>query len=137
MGFRAAMTEGPGPNLVENPITGTSFLAEPVPEDVVRQMNKVLFRDLLEGKQWTLVSPGQARGVLASIIDGTKKWKKPRGKCCSPWEKPSKLMRFLPAAFIVGRNALAAISRRTDPPRYHLISFWYDLQTGHFVAQPF
>ena len=42
MGFRAAMTEGPGANLVENPITGTSFLAEPVPEDVVRQMNKTL-----------------------------------------------------------------------------------------------
>ena len=73
MGFRAAMTEGTGPNLVENPITGTSFLAEPVPEDVVRQMNKVLFSDLIEGKQWTLVSPGQARGVLASIIDGDKK----------------------------------------------------------------
>ena len=76
VGFRAAMTEGPGPNLVENPITGTSFLAEPVPEDVVRQMNKVLFSDLMEGKQWTLVSPGQARGVLASIIDGDKKMEK-------------------------------------------------------------
>ena len=76
VGFRAAMTEGPGPNLVENPITGTSFLAEPVPEDVVRQMNKVLFGDLMEGKQWTLVSPGQARGVLASIIDGDKKMEK-------------------------------------------------------------
>ncbi len=76
MGFRAAMTEGPGANLVENPITGTSFLAEPVPEDVARQMNKVLFSDLMEGKQWTLVSPGQARGVLASIIDGDKKMEK-------------------------------------------------------------
>jgi len=80
MGFRAAMTEGPGPNLVENPITGTSFLAEPVPEDVVRQMNKILFGKLMEGKLWTLVSPGQARGVLASIIDGDKKMEKtPRG----------------------------------------------------------
>ena len=73
MGFRAAMTQGSGPNLVENPITGTSFLAEPVPEDVVREINKVLFTKLMEGKQWTLVSPGQARGVLASIIDGDRK----------------------------------------------------------------
>ena len=76
MGFRAAMTEGPEPNLVENPITGTSFLAEGVPEDVVREMNKILFGKLMEGKQWTLVSPGQARGVLASIIDGDKKMEK-------------------------------------------------------------
>ncbi|MBW2708541.1 MAG: hypothetical protein JRD04_04540 [Deltaproteobacteria bacterium] len=73
MGFRAAMTEGPGPSLVENPITGTSFLTEPVPEDVVRQMNNVLFDELIGDKRWTLVSPGQARGVLASIIDGDKK----------------------------------------------------------------
>lgn len=76
VGFRAAMTEGPGPNLVENPITGTSFLAEPVTEDAVRQMNKILFNKLMEEKQWTLVSPGQARGVLASIIDGDKKMEK-------------------------------------------------------------
>ncbi|MCD6293800.1 MAG: hypothetical protein J7M20_02510 [Deltaproteobacteria bacterium] len=61
---------------MENPITGTSFLAEPVSEDVIRQVNKVLFSDLMEGKQWTLVSPGQARGVLASIIDGDKKMEK-------------------------------------------------------------
>ena len=76
MGFRAAMTEGPGPNLVENPITGTSFLAEPVPENAARQMNKILFGKLMEGKQWTLVSPGQAKGVLASLIDGDKKMEK-------------------------------------------------------------
>jgi hypothetical protein len=76
MGFRVAMTEGSGPNLVENPITGTSFLAEPVPEDVVRQMNEILFGKLMEGKQWTLVSPGQAKGVLASIIAGDKKMEK-------------------------------------------------------------
>jgi hypothetical protein len=76
MGFRAAMTEGPGPNLVENPITGTSFLAEPVPENAVKQMNKILFGKLLEGKQWTLVPPGQAKGVLASLIDGDKKMEK-------------------------------------------------------------
>ena len=55
MGFRAAMTEGPGPNLVENPITGTSFLAEPVSEDAVRQMNKILFSKLIEGDRKSVV----------------------------------------------------------------------------------
>lgn len=80
MGFQAAMTEGSGPNLVQNPITGTSFLAEPVDEDAVRQMNEALFSKLMKDKQWALVSPGQARGVLASIIDGDKKMEKtPRG----------------------------------------------------------
>jgi len=73
MGFRAAMTKGTGPDLVQNPITGTSFLAEPVTEDAVIQMNQILFAKLMQGKQWTLVSPGQAKGVLASIIAGDKK----------------------------------------------------------------
>ncbi len=73
MGFQAAMTADPGPNLVQNPITGTSFLAEPVPEDAVKQMNEVLFSKLMKDKQWILVSPGQAKGVLASIIDRDQK----------------------------------------------------------------
>jgi len=73
MGFRPAMVEGTGSDLVQNPITGTSFLAEPVSEGAVKEMNQLLFGRLKEGKQWTLVSPGQARGVTASIIDGDKK----------------------------------------------------------------
>ena len=98
MGFRAAMTEGSGANLVENSITGTSFLAEPVSEDVVKQVNKVLFSDLMEGKQWTLVSPGQARGVLASIIDGDKKMEK------SPLEMLQSVGKTLEAdAVLTGR----------------------------------
>jgi hypothetical protein len=73
MGFRAAMTQGPGPNLVQNPITGSSFLAEPVSENAVKEMNQLLFARLMKGKQWTLVSPGQCRGVVASIMDGDRK----------------------------------------------------------------
>jgi hypothetical protein len=72
-GFRPAMIKGRGPDLVQNPVTGSSFLAEPVSEDAVREMNQLLFAKLMEGKQWTLVSPGQAKGVMASIIDGDKK----------------------------------------------------------------
>ena len=72
MGFQAAMTQGIGPDLIQNPITGTSFLAEPVSPHAVTEMNQMLFDKLLKGKQWTMVSPGQARGVSASIIDGDK-----------------------------------------------------------------
>jgi hypothetical protein len=61
MGFRPAMSKAPGPNLVQNPITGSSFLAEPVSEDAVKEMNQLLFGRLMEGKQWTLVSPGQCQ----------------------------------------------------------------------------
>jgi len=73
MGFRPAMIKGTGPNLVQNPITGSSFLAEPVSDDAVGEMNQLLFAKLMDGKEWTLVSPGQARGVMASIIDRDKK----------------------------------------------------------------
>ncbi len=73
MGFRAAMSKGPGPNVVENPITGTSFLSEPVTEAVVKEMNEILCTKLMARKEWKLVSPGQARGVLASIIAKDRK----------------------------------------------------------------
>ncbi len=72
-GFRPAMIKGTEPGLVQNPITGSSFLAEPVSEDTVKDMNRLLFAKLMDEKLWTLVSPGQARGVMASIIDSDKK----------------------------------------------------------------
>ena len=68
VGFRAAMTKGSGPDLVQNPITGTSFLAEPINEDAVKEMSQMLTDKLMARKEWQLVPPGQARGVLASII---------------------------------------------------------------------
>ena len=77
VGFRAAMTKGPGPDLVQNPITGTSFLAEPVNEDAVKEMSQMLTDKLMTRKEWKLVPPGQARGVLASLIDGDRKMETP------------------------------------------------------------
>ncbi len=73
VGFRAAMTSGPAPNMVENPITGSAFLSEPVNEKIVREMNGLLTQKLMTHKEWRLVPPGQARGVLASIVAKDRK----------------------------------------------------------------
>ena len=73
MGFRAAMTKGSGPNLVENPITGSSVLAEPVPASAIKQMNDMLASMLPNTRNWALVSPGQARGVMESLLASDQK----------------------------------------------------------------
>jgi len=68
VGFRAAITKGEGPELVRNPITGTAFMSQPVPQDVVKWLTDQLFDMLLKDKRWTLIPPGQAKGVVESIM---------------------------------------------------------------------
>ena len=68
VGFVAALS-GPGPaELVRNPLSGNSFMAEPVPRDVVQEMTNLLFEKLLEEKRYQLITPGQAIGVFSSIV---------------------------------------------------------------------
>ena len=68
VGFRAAITKGEEPELVRNPITGTAFMSQPVPQDVVKWLTDQLFDMLLKDKRWNLIPPGQAKGVVESIM---------------------------------------------------------------------
>jgi len=73
VGFRAAITNGEGPELVRNPITGTSFMSWPVPENVVDWLTDQLFEMLAQDKGRHLVPPGQAQGVVESIMHSDTK----------------------------------------------------------------
>jgi hypothetical protein len=68
VGFHAAITRGDEPELVRNPITGTSFMSGPIPEEVPGWLNDRLFDMLVQGEGRNLISPGQARGVVESIM---------------------------------------------------------------------
>jgi hypothetical protein len=71
-GFQAAISNE-GPELVRNPITGTSFLSWPVSETVVDWMTDQLFEMLVQDKGRRFIPPGQARGVVESIIKSDAK----------------------------------------------------------------
>jgi len=66
--FRAAISKGEEPDLVLNPITGTAFMSQPVPQDVVKWLTDQLLDMLVIDKRWNLIPPGQAKGIVESII---------------------------------------------------------------------
>jgi len=68
VGFQAAITDGQGPALVRNPITGTSFMSWSIRDDVVDWLNDRLFEMVAQDKGRNLIPPGQAQGVIESIM---------------------------------------------------------------------
>ena len=73
VGFRAAISKGEKPDLVRNPITGTAFMCQPVPQDVVKWLTDQLFHMLVTDKRWNLIPPGQAKGIIESIVGSDTK----------------------------------------------------------------
>ncbi len=72
VGFLPAMHEGDRADTVRDPISGSVFMAEPVPQGVVRHMTDVLFNKLVDDERFGLVSPGQARGVFSKLVDSDR-----------------------------------------------------------------
>ncbi len=73
VGFRTAISKGEKPDLVRNPITGTAFMSQPVPQDVVKWLTGQLFGMLITDKRWNLIPPGQAKGIVQNILDSDTK----------------------------------------------------------------
>jgi len=71
-GFRPALTQGQAPGMVRSPISGAVFMAAPVSDSIVLQMNDMLLSLLMENKDYDLVSPSQVRGVFSRIISDDK-----------------------------------------------------------------
>ena len=67
-GFHAAMPQGMQPDVVRDPLSGTAFMAEPVPQNVANRMTDILYNRVAAEKGYGLVSPDQAKLVLSSII---------------------------------------------------------------------
>ena len=65
VGFLPAMQPGDKADVARDPISGSVFRAEPVPQGVARYLTDVLFNRLVDNGRFGLVSPGQARGVFS------------------------------------------------------------------------
>jgi hypothetical protein len=68
VGFKAALSEEERPSLFRCPICGATFMAEPVSGDVAEAMTISLFNCLETNQKYTLVPPGQAKGVYSTIL---------------------------------------------------------------------
>jgi len=68
VGFRPVKSPGDEPGMIRGPLSGTIFMAEPVPQDVDKKMTENLFDRLLKDKSYDLISPGQAKGVFSSLV---------------------------------------------------------------------
>ena len=68
IGFLPAISTSQEPGPARSPLTGSVFLAEPVPRETAQELTAKLFQRLLEDSPYDLISPGQARGVFSSLI---------------------------------------------------------------------
>jgi hypothetical protein len=69
VGFRPAIPEYGRPDAVRSPVTGTTFMAGPVTEEIAQQMTQSLLDRLASERDYQVIPPGQARGVYATLID--------------------------------------------------------------------
>ncbi|HOP46075.1 MAG TPA: hypothetical protein PK874_00305 [Desulfobacteraceae bacterium] len=69
VGFRAALPHAEQTDTIMSPLSGSVFIAGPVPQDAVEKITDRLFNRLVAAKKCELVSPGQAQGLYSSIVD--------------------------------------------------------------------
>ncbi|MDY7034595.1 MAG: hypothetical protein SV375_00315 [Thermodesulfobacteriota bacterium] len=67
-GFRPVMSKGEDPDVIRGSLSGSVFMAGPVPKNVVDKMTSNLFNKLLEDQSHDLISPAQANGVFSSLV---------------------------------------------------------------------
>lgn len=72
IGFRAALNEGQEAGMVSSPISGAVFMAEPVPEAVVLQMNDFLYNQLVKKEGYDLISPPQVEDAFPDLLSDGK-----------------------------------------------------------------
>jgi hypothetical protein len=68
VGFDAAVPQGKEADVVRSPLSGSVFMAEPVPQDVVQRMTDILFNKTEAEKGYEIISPAQAKGVISRIM---------------------------------------------------------------------
>jgi len=68
VGFKPAISEKESASLFQCPLCGATFMAEPVSDDVAEAMTVSLLNCLEKSQKYTLIPPGQAKGVYSSIF---------------------------------------------------------------------
>jgi hypothetical protein len=70
VGFVSVLTPGDESQVVRGPLHGAVYTAQPVREEISDKLTEVLL-SAVEGKGYDLISPGQAKGVLASLYSSS------------------------------------------------------------------
>jgi hypothetical protein len=65
-GFIPVLSGSEEPGIVRGPLQGAVYMAHPVPEDIAEMMTESVYSKMRE-KGYELISPGQAKGVLAGL----------------------------------------------------------------------
>lgn len=68
-GFKAALNPGQPPGVVQDALSGTTAPAEPVSDAATRGLTRTLFDLLAAEAKLELISPEQAEGVYASLVE--------------------------------------------------------------------
>jgi hypothetical protein len=68
IGFLPVVPPGDEPGMVQSPLSGAVFMAEPVPRFVADKMTANLFNRIVKDRRYELISPAQAKGVFSSLI---------------------------------------------------------------------
>lgn len=71
VGFYAALSAQESPGVFQCPLCGAMFMAEPVPDNVAREMSFDLYECLQAFHRYALVSPSQAREVFSGFPSQT------------------------------------------------------------------
>jgi hypothetical protein len=66
-GFQPGLSPGQKPMVIQSPLTGSVFLAEPVTREVCGQLTDHFYAKLLKEFSFPLVSPGEAREALSNL----------------------------------------------------------------------
>ncbi|MGD2126667.1 MAG: hypothetical protein PVG99_11345 [Desulfobacteraceae bacterium] len=67
-GFRPSISRAEKAGAVRSPLSGAVFMAEPVPEQVARNLTTDLFDRLVQTGRYQLISPSQAKGVFSRLL---------------------------------------------------------------------
>lgn len=68
IGFNNPIAPGEKTAVIKNPLTGSYFKSNSVPEESVQAMTDLLFEQVIEKGGYDLISPSQARGVFSSLL---------------------------------------------------------------------
>lgn len=66
-GFIPVLSSNEEGGVIRGPLKGTVYMAHPVPQDAAENMTESVYNKLA-GKGYDLISPGQAKGVLAGLL---------------------------------------------------------------------
>lgn len=72
LGFLPAMHQAEEPGMIQSPISGAAFMAEPVEQSIADSLTEALSRKMMDFNKFDLISADQAKGILFNTISSNQ-----------------------------------------------------------------